>query len=347
MRKRGHSQTRPPAGEMNDPLGLGRLLQTYKEWMGFHNYSEATIKDREFCLRGLIEWLDERDIRKAKEVTKSILEHYQRYLFHYRKTNGRPLSHMNQKGRMSSVREFFKWLARRNHIPFNPASEIELPRDEKRLPRNVMTAAEVETVINETDVKDAIGIRDRAILETLYSTGIRRMELIELGIYDVDVSRGTVMIRRGKGKKDRVVPIGERALAWIDKYQQEVRPRLVAGKDEGRLFLTKDGEVFTTSRMSQLVSGYIERANIGKKGSCHLFRHTMATLMLENGADIRIIQEILGHASVETTQVYTQVSIRRLKQIHEATHPARLFRTPSTEDTTEPDTKELLSSLIN
>ena len=347
MRKRGHSQTRPPAGELNDPLGLGRVLQTYKEWMGVHNYSEATIKDREFCLRGLIEWLDERDIRKATEVTKAILERYQRYLFHYRKTNGRPLSHMNQKGRMSSVREFFKWLARRNHIPFNPASEIELPRQEKRLPRNVMTAAEVETVINGTDVKDQIGIRDRAILETLYSTGIRRMEIIELGIYDVDVSRGTVMIRRGKGKKDRVVPIGERALAWIDKYQQEVRPRLVAGEDEGRLFLTKDGEVFTTSRMSQLVSAYIERANIGKKGSCHLFRHTMATLMLENGADIRIIQEILGHASVETTQVYTQVSIRRLKQIHDATHPARLSHTPSTEDTTEPDTQELLSSVFN
>ena len=134
------------------------------------------------------------------------------------------------------------------------------------------------------------------------------------------------MIRQGKGKKDRMIPIGERAIAWIDRYQEEVRPGLVVGRDPAHLatlFLTQTGEPFTPNRLTQLVRGYVEAARLGKSGSCHLFRHTMATLMLENGADIRYIQAMLGHAELSTTQIYTQVSIRRLKQIHTATHPGK------------------------
>jgi len=150
------------------------------------------------------------------------------------------------------------------------------------------------------------------------------MELINLKLYDIDVDRGTVMIRQGKGRKDRMIPIGERALAWIDKYLTKVRPELVTGIDEGVLYLTNLSEPFTPNRLTQLVRNYVQSAGIGKTGACHLFRHTMATLMLEHGADIRFIQEMLGHADVSTTQIYTQVSIRQLKEIHTATHPARL-----------------------
>jgi integrase/recombinase XerD len=123
-----------------------------------------------------------------------------------------------------------------------------------------------------------------------------------------------------------MVPIGARALAWIDKYITEVRPRLIVDPNDVTLFLTHLGEAFTTNRLTQMVREYIDAADIGKRGSCHLFRHTMATLMLENGADVRFIQAMLGHAKLETTQIYTQVSIRKLKEIHEATHPARMER---------------------
>ena len=178
----------------------------------------------------------------------------------------------------------------------------------------------------EPDLGDSLGVRDRAILEVLYSTGMRRMELVGLELYSVDVERGTVMIRQGKGKKDRMVPIGERALSWIEKYVREVRPQLAMEPDDGVLFLTGDGAPITPGRLTHMVRAYVDAADIGKHGSCHLFRHTMATLMLEGGADVRFIQAMLGHARLDTTQIYTQVSIRKLKEIHSMTHPARMQR---------------------
>ena len=199
-----------------------------------------------------------------------------------------------------------------------------MPRLERRLPRHVLNISEAEQVLNMADTNDPLGIRDRAIMEMLYSTGMRRMELINLNIYDIDGERGTLIIRQGKGKKDRMIPIGDRAVKWIDKYLYEIRPTLVISPDHGTLFLTGQGEAFTPGRLTQMVRTYVSASGIGKKGACHLFRHTMATLMLEHGADIRYIQEMLGHAKLETTQIYTQVSIRKLKQIHTLTHPAKL-----------------------
>jgi len=160
------------------------------------------------------------------------------------------------------------------------------------------------------------------MLEMFYSTGMRRMELIRLRLYDVDRVSGIVTIREGKGRKDRVIPIGARAVAWLEKYLDQARHRLVAEPDEGTIFLTVQGEPFTPNRLSGLIGGYVEAAGTGKSGACHLFRHTMATLMLEGGADIRFIQQMLGHSRLDSTQIYTHVSIRMLKQIHSATHPA-------------------------
>ena len=210
-----------------------------------------------------------------------------------------------------------------NHILYNPASELDMPRVEKRLPRHILNVKEVEKVLAVPDLATPIGIRDRAILETFYSTGIRRLELIHLKLYDVDTDRGTIMIRQGKGKKDRMLPIGERALAWTVKYRDDVRPELACGADDATLFLTTLGEAFAPNRMTQMVREYIDAADTGKRGSCHLFRHTMETPMLENGADIHYIQARLGHAELSTTQIYTQVSVRKLKAIHTATHPAK------------------------
>jgi len=150
--------------------------------------------------------------------------------------------------------------------------------------------------------------------------------------FDNDDAGNTAAAKLGKGKKDRMIPIGERALAWIDKYVTGVRPSLVREPDDGALFLTNLNEPFTPNRLTQMVREYVDAAQLGKRGACHLFRHTMATLMLENGADIRFIQQMLGHAELSTTQIYTQVSIRKLKEIHTLTHPAKLEKptTPAT-----------------
>jgi integrase/recombinase XerD len=318
--RRNHARAVQPG--VHEPDGLQAWMKKYLEWLRMRNYSERTVENRESYLGFFIAWCEVRSVLRPQEVTKPMLERYQRHLFHLRKANGKPLSFRAQHSRLVPVRAYFKWLTRQNVLLWNPASELELPRLERRLPKHVLTASEAEIVLEQPEVREPLGVRDRAVLETLYSTGIRRMEVLGLGVYDLDVERGTLMVRQGKGKKDRMVPIGQRAVAWLERYLSDVRPSLVVPPDEGALFLTHMGEQFTPHGMSGLVRRYVDAAEIGKRGSCHLFRHTMATLMLENGADIRYIQEMLGHVKLETTQIYTQVSIRKLKEVHALTHPS-------------------------
>ena len=337
MPRKNDRQPPKQVGNPGDPQGMAVMLEKFLEWMRVKNYSGRTVENRRVYLSYFVEWSEERGVTRPTEVTKPILERYQRYLYHYRKKDGQPLSFRSQHSRLVPVRAWFKWLTKNNHILYNPASELELPRLEHRLPKHVLTIREAEAVLAVPKLGDPLGLRDRAILETLYSTGIRRMEVINLKLYDMDVDRGTLMVRQGKGHKDRMVPIGSRALKWIDRYLTDVRPRLIVDPHDVTLFLTHLGEAFTTNRLTQMVREYVDAADIGKRGSCHLFRHTMATLMLENGADVRFIQAMLGHAKLETTQIYTQVSIRKLKEIHEATHPAKDKRETDAERSDEAD----------
>ena len=325
MARKRSATIKPPIGDVRDPNSLFNHLRHFLAWRLERQFSAQTVTRDEECLRYFIIWCDERGLGRPQEITRPILERYQRYLFLYRKTDGQPLSARTQYSRLTPLRAFFAWLTRHNHILYNPASDLDLPRLDQRLPKHILTVAEVETILALPDLETGLGIRDRAMLETLYSTGMRRQELAQLGVFNIDHDRGTVMIRQGKGGKDRVIPIGERALQWLAKYRDDVRPELVSGTDDGTLFLTHAGEAFTVSSLSEMVREYIDAAKIGKRGSCHLFRHTMATLMLENGADIRFIQAMLGHANLNTTQIYTQVSIRKLKDIHTATHPGRVI----------------------
>jgi len=312
-----------PDSAAKDPLGLAARIEPFVEWLGITGYAPDTVHVRRLYLRYFVAWCDERGIGRPEEITAEILERYQRWLYAYRKSTGQPLTLQSQHGRMLALRAWFRWMAKSGMLPHNPAADIELPRlPRHQLPHEVLTIAEAEQVLAQPDVATATGIRDRAILETLYSTAMRRTELLMLGCYDVDLEKGTVLIRHAKGRKQRTVPIGERALAWIDKYVTEARPQLVVGADPGNLFLTSMGVPFTPNHLSQMARNYVLAAGIGKEGACHLFRHTAATLMLENGADIRFIQELLGHAELTTTQIYTRVSIRKLKEIHQATHPS-------------------------
>ena len=228
----------PRPGDPNDPEGLCVRVQQYLAALRVRNYSERTVYSRGRQLDLFIAWCEARSLTRPEEVTKPVLEAYQRHLFHFRKTNGAPLSVGSQLQRLISVRALFKWLARRNLLLWNPASELELPTLPRRLPMHVLTIEEVERVLEGPVISDPIGLRDRAILETFYSTGIRRMELLALRIWDLDREHGTLRVREGKGKKDRVVPIGERAVRWIDAYLTRARPELVFPPDEGVLFLT-------------------------------------------------------------------------------------------------------------
>jgi integrase/recombinase XerD len=316
-------------GNPNDPQGMAVMLARYLEWMRTKNYSENTVQGFHGMLARFIVWAEERSVVRPNEVTKPIMERYQRYLYHLRKPNGDPLSFKTQACCLTAMRSWFKWLSRNNHVLYNPCSDLDMPRLGRRLPKHVLTVNEAEQIIAIPDLNTNAGLRDRAILETLYSTGIRRMEIINLSLYDVDYDRGTIMVREGKGQKDRMVPIGERALAWIERYVNEVRPLLESGDTEGHtLFLTDLGKQFRDDQMTAQVRHYVDAADVGKRGACHLWRHTAATVMHDNGADIRFIQAFLGHARLQTTEIYTQVSIRQLKAIHLACHPASKVKRP-------------------
>ncbi len=327
--RKGRSRRRRTVLAPAGPDSLRTWAVKHIEWARTKNYAERTLENRTQHLLLFIDWAEARDVVRVHEVTKPILERYMRHLYHLRQKNGRPLAFVTQVGRMMPLRALFRWLAKQNVIVANPASDLDLPRRERRLPKVVLSALEVERVLAECDLAEPTGLRDRAMIEVLYSTAIRRAELVRLDLVDLDPDRGTLMIRQGKGKKDRVVPMGERALFWTERYLGEVRPSLLGSLEKNALFLTSFGERFNPYTVSALVRGYVLAARLGKDGSCHLFRHTAATLMLENGADVRFIQELLGHASLSTTQIYTQVSIWKLQEVHRATHPgARLQRAP-------------------
>lgn len=332
------------AGDPETQGGFRAYLIEHLDWMAARHFSIHTIKNRRIEMGYFIDWCEERSIPRPDDVTRAMLERYRQHVFHYRRRdNGQPLSFNCQGKRLVAVRVFFQWLARQHYLLYNPASELELPRPEKRLPRHILTVAEVEQIINATDAFDptGLGLRDRAMLETLYSTGMRRAELVNLRIDDVDLERGTVLIRQGKGAKDRVVPIGARACRWIEKYMYTVRPLYIDDVDSATLFLAKHGEGMQGKHLSGIVKKTIETANLERfhdthpNAACHLFRHACATHMLENGADIRYIQALLGHANLSTTEIYTQVSILQLKAVHERTHPARLEKQSGNDTITE------------
>lgn len=279
---------------------------------------------RERHLRWFLLWCEERGITTPQEIDRATVERYQRHLFTHRKQNGEPLSAATQYLRTIPIGLWFAWMTKRGIIPVNPAAEVELPKVPKRLPKAVFTAREAELVLSIPDTSTVMGLRDRAILEVFYSTAIRRAELTRLRIQDIDMERGMMFVFEGKGKKDRWVPIGERALAWINAYREQARERLVRRVDDGTLFLTNRGGALSVVRLTALVEGYIKQADTGKKGSCHLFRHSTATILLDSGMDLRYLQSLLGHAEISTTQIYTQVSMGRLKEQHAAMHPGKL-----------------------
>jgi len=303
------------------------------------NYTARTVEKREECLAKFARWCQDRDLTTCEEITRPLLERYRRWVFDYRKKDGKPLAFSSQASLISTLRVFFKWLARSQLLERNPACELELPRVQRGLPAVVFSAQEAEQVIAQPDPRTLKGLRDRAMLELLYATGMRRMELSLLKLYDIDRTRELIHIRKGKGDKPRVVPLSQRALRWVERYLDEARPQLVGNPREEVIFVGMRGGALKPGHITKLVSDHIRETELGKTGSCHAFRHTMATLMLENGADIRHVQEILGHANIQTTQIYTQVSLRKLREVYARTHPSQRPLGPEEEDDEGPSRK--------
>ena len=303
------------------PDSLAAWICRYIEALRVQHRSVADQRTRRSRLALFNAWCMERGIERPQEITHAHVERFQRHLFLYRKANDAPMAVNGQRIALFTVEMFFRWLVRQQVVASNPAADLELPKRTDDL-REPLTLQEMETVLALPDITTPEGLRDRACLEVFYATGIRRAELANLIQSDIDRERGTLHVRLGKGKKDRFVPVGERALAWIEKYERDARPVLMTDPIEKHLFLNQYGQPLSPDGLSWRVRDYFKLASVEKRGACHLFRHTMATAMLDNGADIRHVQEILGHGQITSTQRYTHVSIARLKAVHAATHPA-------------------------
>ncbi len=332
MGNKNHARKLKPAiGNLADPHSLYRHLLNYLENLAVNQRSPHTIVHIEECLRRFLRWCVERDLQTPQQINRDSIERYKKHFFYHRKHNGKPLSGATQRYLIGTVRGFFRYLAKQRIILFNPLAEIDMPKEQQRLPRDILSPKEITLLLSQPAVDSPFGLRDRTIMETMYSTGIRRLECVSLQIRDLDMNRDTLFIREGKGGKDRVVPLGARAIGWLERYLKEVRPRHAYREDSQYLFLTQYGKPLSASYLSDQVTRYLKKTQLSKDGSSHLFRHAMATHMLDNGADIRYIQAILGHSDLSTTEIYTHVSIAQLKKVHRQTHPAQRTRQTTTE----------------
>ncbi len=297
-------------------------IVAHLEWMAIHHYSPTTINSRSVYLTYFAGFAHSLGVDESEYVTLEHLLAYQRYLYECRKGNGQPLAVATQLQRLIPLNKFFSWLRLIGRIAVNPAMDLVMPRPDRKLPEATLSALEMNRLVNRPDVNTPFGLRDRAILEAFYSCALRRGELIELRLKDVDFDRGTLFIRCAKGFRDRYVPIGERALFWMRLYVGTVRPCYVSPSYAEHVFISSTGNPVCPDWLCRRVRKYMAECGIQKRGSCHLLRHSVATLMLEGGADIRYVAEMLGHSRLETTQIYTHVSIDRLRAVHLACHPA-------------------------
>jgi integrase/recombinase XerD len=221
---------------------------------------------------------------------------------------------------LSTLRRFYRWQIGRGRIVADPTLKLANPSRPSRLPK-VMSEKQVEALLAAPDLDTPLGRRDRAMLETIYATGLRVSELVGLRLHEVSLADG-VLRALGKGSKERLVPLGELAIEWIQRYLDEARPEILNGQTSDDLFVTARGSAMTRQAFWQLVKRYALVAGIPpEKLSPHVLRHAFATHLLNHGADLRVVQLLLGHADISTTQIYTHVARERLKSLHAAHHP--------------------------
>ena len=285
-------------------------------------YDPKTIEVYDRVLKRFGEYMAEKGM---VEVSALMKEHIQEFADRERQRltpKGLRIEHCTANQNLRFLGLFLLWLRDENYTYENLSKVIVLAKEPQRLPRNILTAIEAKKILKMPDQSTAMGYRDRTMLEILYSTGIRRQEIMNLTIHDVDTKDGYLRINQGKGKKDRVVPLGRIACQYLENYIYHVRPNFLK-KDPSSivLFLSFHGNVMSKVVVGAAVRKYTKLAGIKKNVTPHTFRHTCATLMIKNKANIRYVQELLGHESIETTQIYTHLTITDLKEVHKRCHP--------------------------
>jgi len=273
-------------------------------------------------LKLFFEWLKAQnsELSQLTDLSKEMIAEYQRYLFCAEKKHGGKLRLSSQCKRLGAVKRFCEYLVEQEKILIDPAAGIKLAREGKQLPRNYLSHREVRKLLAAADLGTHIGVRNRAMLEVLYATGIRNSELRNLKVEDVDLKAGWLRVR-GKGNIERIVPLGKAAIHFVAGWMQICRPQFTAKKESEYVFLSRVGGKLHSETLADIVEALAKKAKLKRHITPHGLRHSCATAMLRGKAGIRYIQELLGHGSLLSTQIYTRVEIADLKKVHERCHP--------------------------
>ncbi|HEV2718497.1 MAG TPA: tyrosine-type recombinase/integrase [Thermoanaerobaculia bacterium] len=302
---------------------LTEPVERFTAEMHARNWSEHTITGYRYRLQWFVNYLTEHhaEVTTIAEITREVIAAFQLWMCQRETSRGTAFSPSSQRATLAAVKSFFDFSTSERIVLLDPTRAAELPKVGRRLPRGVLSANEMRRLMRQPDLDTCSGLRDRAILETLYSTGVRNAELRRLTLPDVDLERGYIVVINGKNKKDRVVPLGKVAVHFIREYLTKARPKLLRDNKEQTVFLTLQGRPLAANTLETIVSTHGDRAQIGRRVFPHGIRHTCATAMLKGKADIRFIQEMLGHESLSSTQIYTHVEIGDLKRVHSRAHP--------------------------
>ncbi len=306
------------------------MLQEFIYFLGVEKgLAKNTLESYERDLRGFVVYVEENFLSREEvaaataqnqeyrinkiQITRSHVLNYLESL------HNRGLSVSTRSRNLASIRSFFNFLMQEKKVSENPTLDMKSPKQEKKLPQ-VLSMKEVDSLLEQPDETLPTGVRDKAMLELLYASGMRVTELIGLNVNDVNLNSGYIRCL-GKGSKERIVPIGGTAAQKVKNYLDNTRSRQITKPSEEALFLNKYGRRLTRQGFWKILKKYAEQANINKKVTPHMIRHSFATHLIENGADLRSVQEMLGHADISTTQVYTHLNKRHLRDVYERTHP--------------------------
>ena len=300
---------------------LSDAIRNYLNAQATEGRSRHTVRNSKSALKELAAFMGGLDVEHVEQMNHDVLLRYREELSWRETPKGTPLSPRSQAERLGSLRAFCRWMVEQDWLVTDPAKRIPNPRKPRRFPKSIMDGDEISRILALPDMRTATGYRDRVILEVLYSSAIRREEAASLRLADVDTEGGYLTVRNGKNGKDRVVPVGAGVCKLMDSYIAGVRADWPRANQDAHLFLNRFGYGMQPAAVWHVVKKYSRAAGIKKPVSTHTFRHTCATDMARAGAPIRHLQELLGHESIETTQLYTQLAITDLKAAHKRFHP--------------------------
>jgi integrase/recombinase XerD len=298
------------------------LSARYRQHLESRNYSPETLRTQQVYFNRFGEFLAEARITDLQAVTATTLADFQRWIFYQPTVRGTARAVSSQNRVLSGIKSLFAFLVHEGYLAHNPAQDLHLSREPDALPKNVLTPEEARKILEAPDTHTRVGYRDRTLLEVLYATGIRKAELRHLTVAAVNLEEELLRVNRGKGGKDRVVPLSRIACQYLENYIKVIRPELLHGKQTETLFVSvRHGLPIGVNGIAPIIEKYVRLAGVKKRVTCHLWRHSCATHLLKNDANLRHVQEMLGHKSLATTERYLRLTITDLKEAHRKFHP--------------------------